>query len=108
MLAKYRLYLKGQKKSDFHDAEAIAETVERPTMNFVTTKTPEHLNLQGWTEYVIGWSASDFGAEDEWRLDARIEELSNEIQLPARAEPRCELLMRSPTTSIFPKAMIGG
>jgi transposase len=108
MLAKYvRLYLKGQ-KSDVRDAEAIAEMVEQPTKKFVATKMPQHRDLQGWIEYVNGWSACDCGAEDEWRLDARIEELSNEIQLPARAEPRCERLMRSPTISIFPKGMIHG
>ncbi len=46
MPAKYvRPYSKGQ-KNDFRDAEAIAEAVQRPTMNFVATKTPEQLDLQ--------------------------------------------------------------
>ncbi len=46
MPAKYvRPYSKGQ-KNDFHDAEAIAETVQRPTMKFVATKTAEQLDLQ--------------------------------------------------------------
>jgi transposase len=46
MPAKYvRPYSKGQ-KNDFHDAEAIAEAVQRPTMKFVATKTVEQLDLQ--------------------------------------------------------------
>src|SRR6516165_7120434 len=46
MPAKYvRPYSKGQ-KNDFRDAEAIAEAVQRPTMRFVVTKTPDQLDLQ--------------------------------------------------------------
>ena len=46
MPAKYvRPYSKGQ-KSDFRDAEAIAEAVQRPTMKFVATKTADQLDLQ--------------------------------------------------------------
>jgi transposase len=46
MPAKYvRAYSKGQ-KNDFHDAEAIAEAVQRPTMKFVATKTADQLDLQ--------------------------------------------------------------
>jgi transposase len=46
MPAKYvRPYSKGQ-KNDFRDAEAIAEAVQRPTMRFVATKTPDQLDLQ--------------------------------------------------------------
>jgi transposase len=46
MPAKYvRPYSKGQ-KNDFHDAEAIAEAVQRPTMRFVATKSVEQLDLQ--------------------------------------------------------------
>ena len=46
MPAKYvRPYAKGQ-KNDFNDAEAIAEAVQRPTMKFVATKSPEQLDLQ--------------------------------------------------------------
>ena len=46
MPAKYvRPYSKGQ-KNDFRDAEAIAESVQRPTMKFVATKTAEQLDLQ--------------------------------------------------------------
>src|SRR6266700_2468707 len=46
MPAKYvRPYSKGQ-KNDFRDAEAIAKAVQRPTMKFVATKTPEQLDLQ--------------------------------------------------------------
>jgi transposase len=46
MPAKYvRPYSKRQ-KNDFHDAEAIAEAVQRPTMRFVATKTSEQLDLQ--------------------------------------------------------------
>jgi transposase len=33
-------------KSDYIDAEAIAEAVQRPTMRFVPIKTAEHLDLQ--------------------------------------------------------------
>ena len=45
MPAKYvRPYSKGQ-KNDFRDAEAIAETVQRPTMKFVATKTADQLDL---------------------------------------------------------------
>jgi transposase len=32
--------------SDFNDAEAIAEAVQRPTMKFVATKTADQLDLQ--------------------------------------------------------------
>jgi transposase len=46
MPAKYvRAYRKGQ-KNDFRDGEAIAEAVQRPTMKFVATKTPDQLDLQ--------------------------------------------------------------
>lgn len=46
MPAKYvRPYSKGQ-KSDFRNAEAIAEAVQRPTMKFVATKTADQLDLQ--------------------------------------------------------------
>ncbi len=46
MPAKYvRPYSKGQ-KTDFRDAEAIAEAVQRPTMRFVATKTTDQLDLQ--------------------------------------------------------------
>ncbi len=46
MPAKYvKAFLKGN-KNDFRDAEAIAEAVQRPTMRFVATKTPEQLDLQ--------------------------------------------------------------
>ena len=46
MPAKYvRPYSRGQ-KNDFHDAEAIAEAVQRPTMKFVATKSAEQLDLQ--------------------------------------------------------------
>jgi transposase len=37
-------FLKGH-KNDYRDAEAIAEAVERPTMNFVAIKTPEQMDL---------------------------------------------------------------
>src|SRR5215468_2025444 len=33
-------------KTDFRDAEAIAEAVQRPTMKFVATKSVEQLDLQ--------------------------------------------------------------
>ena len=46
MPAQYvRPYLQGQ-KNDFHDAEAIAEAVQRPRMRFVPTKSVEQLDLQ--------------------------------------------------------------
>jgi transposase len=46
MPAKYvRPYSKGQ-KNDFCDAEAIAEAVQRPTMNFVATKSVDQLDLE--------------------------------------------------------------
>jgi transposase len=38
-------FLKGH-KNDYRDAEAIAEAVQRPTMNFVAVKTPEQCDLQ--------------------------------------------------------------
>jgi len=37
-------FLKGH-KSDYRDTEAIAEAVQRPTMNFVSIKTPEQIDL---------------------------------------------------------------
>jgi transposase len=46
MPAKYvRPYSKRQ-KNDFRDAEAIGEAVQRPTMNFVATKTADQFDLQ--------------------------------------------------------------
>src|SRR2546430_10221757 len=36
-------FLKGH-KNDYRDAEAIAEAVQRPTMNFVAIKTPEQMD----------------------------------------------------------------
>jgi len=45
MPAQYvKPFLKGH-KNDYRDAEAIAEAVQRPTMNFVTIKTPEQMDL---------------------------------------------------------------
>ena len=37
-------FLKGH-KNDYRDAEAIAEAVQRPTMSFVTIKTPDQMDL---------------------------------------------------------------
>lgn len=37
-------FLKGH-KNDYRDAEAIAEAVQRPTMNFVRIKTPDQMDL---------------------------------------------------------------
>ena len=37
-------FLKGH-KNDYRDAEAIAEAVQRPTMRFVTIKTPDQMDL---------------------------------------------------------------
>ncbi len=37
-------FLKGH-KNEYRDAEAIAEAVQRPTMHFVTIKTPEQMDL---------------------------------------------------------------
>ena len=37
-------FLKGH-KNDYRDAEAIAEAVQRPTMQFVSIKTPEQMDL---------------------------------------------------------------
>jgi transposase len=37
-------FLKGH-KNDYRDAEAVAEAVQRPTMRFVTIKTPEQMDL---------------------------------------------------------------
>ena len=34
------------RRTDFRDAEAIAEAVQRPTMKFVATKTADQLDLQ--------------------------------------------------------------
>src|SRR6202048_64395 len=46
MPEKYvRPYRQGQ-KTDFRDAEAIAEAVQRPTMKFVATKTVDQLDQQ--------------------------------------------------------------
>jgi len=39
-------FLKGH-KSDYRDADAIAEAVQRPTMHFVSIKTPEQIDLLG-------------------------------------------------------------
>jgi hypothetical protein len=58
MPAKYaRAYSKGQ-KNDFRDAEAIAEAVQRPTMKFVATKTPDQLDCRVCTGCANGWSGS--------------------------------------------------
>jgi transposase len=37
-------FLKGH-KNDYRDAEAIAEAVQRPTMSFVTIKTPDQMDM---------------------------------------------------------------
>jgi transposase len=37
-------FLKGH-KTDYRDAEAIAEAVQRPTLQFVSIKTPEQMDL---------------------------------------------------------------
>jgi transposase len=39
-----QVVLKGH-KTDYRDAEAVAEAVQRPTMRFVTIKTPEQMDL---------------------------------------------------------------
>ena len=58
MPAKYvRPYSKGQ-KNDFRDAEAIAEAVQRPTMKFVATKTPDSSICKRSTACVSDWSVS--------------------------------------------------
>src|SRR5215472_4549841 len=45
MPAQYvKPFLKGH-KNDYRDAEAIAEAVQRPTMQFVSIKTPEQMDL---------------------------------------------------------------
>jgi len=45
MPAQYvKPFLKGH-KNDYRDAEAIAEAVQRPTMHFVSIKTPEQMDL---------------------------------------------------------------
>jgi transposase len=45
MPAQYvKPFLKGH-KNDYRDAEAIAEAVQRPSMNFVAIKTPEQMDL---------------------------------------------------------------
>jgi transposase len=45
ILAQYvKPFLKGH-KNDYRDAEAIAEAVQRPIMNFVAIKTPEQMDL---------------------------------------------------------------
>ena len=43
MPAQYvKSFLKGH-KTDYRDPEAIAEAVQRPTMHFVTIRTPEQI-----------------------------------------------------------------
>jgi transposase len=37
-------FLKGH-KNDYRDAEAIAEAVQRPTMHFISIKTPDQMDL---------------------------------------------------------------
>jgi hypothetical protein len=44
-----RPFLKGH-KNDYHDAEAIAEAVQRPTMHFVSFKTSEQMDSASATE----------------------------------------------------------
>src|SRR3954462_11870476 len=145
MPAKYvRPYSKGQ-KNDFRDAEAIAEAVQRPTMKFVATKTPDQLDLQalhrvrarlvsqrtGIINQIRAFllergiavrqglrflraelprilaTPSDVlsprmvrvieGLTGDWRhLDERIEGLSSEIGMLARADSGCERLMSVP------------
>ena len=57
MPAKYvRPYAKGQ-KNDFNDAEAIAEAVQRPTMN-VTSRRPRQEKGRVHRCYVIGGFSS--------------------------------------------------
>src|SRR6516165_3985312 len=109
MPAKYvRPYSKGQ-KNDFRDAEAITEAVQRPTMKFVATKTAEQQGLRFLRNELPHILAAPCDAlsprmvrviEDlagDWRrLDERIEGLSNEIEVLARRDARCERLMSVP------------
>ena len=48
-------FLKGH-KNDYRDAEAIAEAVQRPTMSFVSIKTPEQMDLLDCTVCARAWS----------------------------------------------------
>jgi len=46
MPAQYVMPYVKPNKSDYIDAEAVAEAVQRPTMRFVSIKTEEQLDLQ--------------------------------------------------------------
>ena len=50
-------FLKGH-KNDYRDAEAIAEAVQRPTMQFVSIKTPEQMDLLALHRVRSRWSGS--------------------------------------------------
>jgi transposase len=45
-------------KNDYRDAEAIAEAVQRPTMQFVRIKTPEQIDLPALHKVRSAWCVS--------------------------------------------------
>jgi transposase len=84
MPAKYvRPYSKGQ-KNDFRDAEAIAEAVQRPTMEFVATKTTEQLAGAPPRARAIGQSAHRHHQSDPRLLVRAWRCRSARLALPAR------------------------
>jgi transposase len=54
-LRKYVRACNKRQKNDFRNAEAIAETVQRPTMKFVATKTADQLDLQALHRVGAAW-----------------------------------------------------
>jgi len=142
-------FLKGH-KNDYRDAEAIAEAVQRPTMSFVTIKTPEQSDLlslhrvrsrlvrqrTGIINQIRGMllergiavrqrpaplrkalveifaaPSPDLSprivrligdlAQDWRRLDARIDDISQEIETLAKSDDACQRLMTVPGIGII-------
>jgi len=87
-------------KSDFLDAEAIAEAVQRPRMRFVPIKSEEQLDLQALHRVRERWvmrrtAVAQLKLELE-QLTARVEEMDRVIQQTAKENEDCQRLTEIP------------
>ncbi len=100
-------------KNDIIDAEAIAEAVTRPTMRFVEIRSPEQVDLQALAgkfkadlPRVVADEENDLSPamrrlltelfDDVKNLEARIKEVTEEIEAVAAADNTARRLMTVP------------
>src|SRR6185436_16521161 len=96
-------------KSDYLDAEAIAEAVQRPRMRFVPIKTEEQLDLQALHRVRERWVMRRTAVVNQIRsvllarlqveldqLTGRIEQMDAVIQQRAREDEACQRLTTIP------------